>query len=92
MRAAATAESHPHGANEIGYDIRPPYVDSTHRVPITFVEGARDPVPVPGRTAALAATLPHSTHRVHPDADHYLPLTHAAWCAAQIAGQIDTQE
>ncbi|MGH3843813.1 MAG: alpha/beta fold hydrolase [Pseudonocardiaceae bacterium] len=51
-------------------------------VPITFLEGARDAVPVPGRTAALAATLPHSTHRVHPDADHYLPLTHAAWCAA----------
>lgn len=56
-------------------------------VPITLLEGTRDPVPVPGRAAELVAALPAAAHRMHPHAAHYLPMTDAAWCAGQIAAQ-----
>ncbi|MDQ2706454.1 MAG: alpha/beta hydrolase, partial [Actinomycetota bacterium] len=49
-------------------------------VPVTLLEGARDPVPVPGRAAALGVE-----HWVHPDATHYLPIIDAPWCVARIA-------
>lgn len=54
------------------------------QVPVTLVEGARDPVPVRGRTAELAGAVPGAEHRVHPTADHHLPMTDAPWCAEQI--------
>ncbi len=49
-------------------------------VPVLLTEGARDPVPVPGRSAGLANA--HSNVRVftHPSADHELPITDPAWC------------
>ncbi|MBW0090054.1 alpha/beta fold hydrolase [Pseudonocardia sp. KRD-184] len=56
-------------------------------VPISLLEGAHDPVPVPGRAAELLAAVPVGTHRVRPHAGHYLPMTGAAWCATQIAAQ-----
>lgn len=57
------------------------------RVPITFLEVARDPVPVPGRAAELIGALPAGAHHVHPHAAHYLPMTDVSWCAAQITMQ-----
>lgn len=60
-------------------------------IPITLVEAARDPVPVPGRAAAFAAALPAVRHEQHPTARHLLPLSDASWCAARIAvaGDLD---
>ena len=53
-------------------------------VPVALLEGARDPVPVPGRAAELATALPGIVRQVHPDATHYLPMTDAEWCVAHI--------
>jgi pimeloyl-ACP methyl ester carboxylesterase len=53
-------------------------------VPVVLAAGARDPVPVPGRAAELAAR--HANVRVvrHPSADHDLPLIDPGWCARQL--------
>ncbi len=55
---------------------------SARTVPVVLAEGARDPVPVPGRMAALADTFDTVTVRVHPSASHDLPIAYAAWCRA----------
>lgn len=57
------------------------------RVPITILEGARDPVPVPGRAAQIVADLPAAELHVHPYAAHHLPMTDVSWCAGRIATQ-----
>lgn len=49
--------------------------------PVALVEGAADPVPVPGRAAQLARGDAGVTYLVHPAAAHGLPLTHPDWCA-----------
>ena len=49
-------------------------------VPVLFAAGARDPVPVAGRTAELASRYPTVTDVTHPTADHDLPLADPAWC------------
>ena len=53
-------------------------------VTVTLAEGSRDPVPVSGRAATLAASLPGVAWMQHPGADHQLPITHGDWCAALI--------
>ncbi|MEO5832276.1 MAG: alpha/beta fold hydrolase [Nakamurella sp.] len=60
-------------------------------VPISLIEAARDPVPVPGRAVAFAASLPAVSYDEHPTAGHLLPLSDASWCAARIAvaGDLD---
>jgi pimeloyl-ACP methyl ester carboxylesterase len=60
-------------------------------IPITFLEAAQDPVPIPGRAAAFAAALPAVHYEPHPTAGHLLPLSDASWCAARIAvaGDLD---
>lgn len=50
------------------------------QVPVVLAEGAGDPVPVPGRSAALAAEHANVRAVTHPTADHELPITHPAWC------------
>ncbi len=55
--------------------------------PVALVEGAADPVPVPGRAAELARTTDEVTHLVHPTGDHGLPITHPDWCARAIASR-----
>ncbi len=54
------------------------------QVPVILAEGARDPVPVPGRADALA--VEHANVRVltHPTADHELPITDPAWSLAVV--------
>lgn len=54
--------------------------------PVLFAAGARDPVPVPGRTEGLAVRHPTISSATHPTAAHDLPLTQPAWCRALIAG------
>lgn len=57
-------------------------------VEVTLVEGTADPVPVPGRAAALAARLP-SVHVAPRPGGHDLPLTDPIWCADAIAARLD---
>ena len=45
---------------------------------VLLLEGARDPVPVPGRSHQLAKQLGVGWD-LHPSADHELPITHPAW-------------
>lgn len=52
---------------------------SDRGVPLMLVDGAADPVPVPGRARELAE-FPGVTARTHRGA-HDLPLTSAAWCS-----------
>jgi pimeloyl-ACP methyl ester carboxylesterase len=52
---------------------------ASRNVPVLLLEGARDRVPVPGRAAELAARYDNVEHRVHPTADHELPITQARW-------------
>ncbi|MBC7724166.1 MAG: alpha/beta fold hydrolase [Burkholderiaceae bacterium] len=54
------------------------------RVPVHLIDGADDPVPVPGRAAALEAAHPNVTAQIHPGR-HDLPLSDPAWCAEQVA-------
>lgn len=56
---------------------------------VVLIEGARDPVPVPGRAVRLARANGSVTHVVHPSADHGLPITHPDWCVRAISRQID---
>ncbi len=55
-------------------------------IPVTVAAGVADPVPVPGRAAALAATWTDVRHVTHPDGDHGLPLSDPGWCRQLIAG------
>lgn len=56
------------------------------RVPVLLLEGGRDPVPVPGRAAALAAAHPTVRLAVQPRAGHDLPLADPRWCVERIRG------
>lgn len=58
-------------------------------IPVILVEGSADPVPVPGRAAALAETAGSVRHLVLENATHMLPLTEGDWCAALLVKQID---
>ncbi|MHA6781785.1 alpha/beta fold hydrolase [Pseudonocardia saturnea] len=60
-------------------------------VPVTLAEGARDPVPVPGRAAELAAAAPTVRHLIHPTATHLMPLTEGGWCAGLITEHLDDE-
>lgn len=58
-------------------------------IPIILVEGGADPVPVPGRAAALAETAASVRHLVLENATHLLPLSEGDWCAALIVEHLD---
>jgi pimeloyl-ACP methyl ester carboxylesterase len=62
---------------------------ATAGVPVVLVEGGNDPVPVPGRAAALDEVTGSVRHLVRENATHLLPLTEGDWCAAFIVEQID---
>ncbi len=69
----------------------PSWQDSMERlvdrgVPVWMVNGARDPVPVPGLVDQLADEMPTIETRTHAHAGHDLPITYAAWCARLLAG------
>ncbi len=49
-------------------------------VPVVLADGARDAVPVPRRSAALASEHDNVRAVMHPAADHELPITHPGWC------------
>lgn len=49
-------------------------------IPVVLANGARDPVPVTGRSEQLARQHPTVTSVGHPTADHDLPLAEPAWC------------
>lgn len=53
-------------------------------VPVVLVEGGADPVPVPGRAAALVEANAGVSHVVRENATHLLPLSEGDWCAALI--------
>jgi pimeloyl-ACP methyl ester carboxylesterase len=55
-------------------------------VPVVLADGARDPVPVPGRSASLAATRANVRAAVHLSADHELPITDPDWCVSLVRG------
>ncbi len=52
--------------------------------PVVIADGIRDPVPVPGRSGALARRLPNVRHEIRQHADHLLPLTDPLWCLSLI--------
>ena len=56
---------------------------STRQVPVDLVDGASDPVPVPGRAKILAVRYSNVTERVHPGG-HDLPLSSPDWCTEYI--------
>lgn len=58
-------------------------------LPVVLVEGGADPVPVPGRAAALAGTAASVRHLVLKDATHLLPLSEGGWCAALLIEHLD---
>ena len=58
-------------------------------IPVILVEGGADPVPVPGRAAALAETAGSVRHLVLQNATHLLPLTEGDWCAALLVKHLD---
>lgn len=58
-------------------------------IPVILVEGGADPVPVPGRAAALAETAGSVRHRVLENATHLLPLSEGDWCAALLVEHLD---
>jgi pimeloyl-ACP methyl ester carboxylesterase len=60
-------------------------------ISIVLVEGGADPVPVPGRAAALAGSVVSVRHRVRENATHLLPLTEGAWCAALLVEHLDAR-
>lgn len=49
-------------------------------VPVLLADGARDPVPVPGRASELAARHRNIALATHAGAGHQLPITHPGWC------------
>ncbi|MGI8513418.1 MAG: alpha/beta fold hydrolase [Solirubrobacteraceae bacterium] len=55
-------------------------------VPVLLANGARDPVPVPGRAAGLALRHGNLEAVEHPTADHDLPISHPVWCVRALAG------
>jgi len=57
-------------------------------VPVMLVEGSADPVPVPGRAAALAGANASVRYLTRNDATHMLPLTEGEWCATLVAEQL----
>lgn len=54
-------------------------------VPVLLADGARDPVPVPGRAGELALRHRNVTVATHPGAGHQLPLSNPRWCADRLA-------
>lgn len=55
------------------------------RVPVILADGALDSVPVPNRSASLAAEHTNVHAVIHPEADHGLPIVYPAWCAALLS-------
>jgi len=53
-------------------------------VPVLLADGARDPVPVPGRAVELAASHVTVTVDTHATAGHQLPMTHPGWCVERL--------
>lgn len=53
-------------------------------VRVVLATGGQDPLSVPGLADALAARHVNVRSVARPDADHFLPLTHPAWCARWI--------
>lgn len=58
-------------------------------VPVVLVEGSVDPVPVPGRAAALADVTRTVRYVERTHATHMLPLTEGDWCANLVAEQLE---
>ncbi len=56
--------------------------------PVVLAEGVRDPVPVPGRAAALATLHANVDYVQHPTADHELPITDPEWCVRLARGAV----
>lgn len=56
-------------------------------VPVFLIDGDDDPVPVPGRAAALSATHGNIRASTHPGR-HDLPLAHPTWSAMQVEGLV----
>ena len=54
--------------------------------PVVVAEGARDPVPVPGRAVAQAALHAKVDYVQHRTADHELPITDPEWCVRLARG------
>jgi pimeloyl-ACP methyl ester carboxylesterase len=52
--------------------------------PVALLDGALDPVLVPGRAAEVAREHGTVTAVTHPTADHELPVTHPAWCLGHV--------
>lgn len=48
---------------------------------VVLADGADDRVPVPGRSADLAAAFPHVRAVTHPKAGHDLTVSYPDWCA-----------
>lgn len=53
---------------------------------VTLVEGSEDPVPVPGRAAALGSAYANVEVLVRDGAGHDLPIEDSAWAAALLGG------
>lgn len=58
-------------------------------IPVILVEGGADPVPVPGRAAALSEATESVRHLVLENATHLLPLSEGDWCAALLVEHLD---
>ena len=59
------------------------------RISIVLVEGGADPVPVPGRAAALAEAAVTVRHVIVEDGTHLLSLTEGDLCAAHIVDHLE---
>jgi pimeloyl-ACP methyl ester carboxylesterase len=59
-------------------------------VPVVLVEAGDDPIPVPGRAAALAEAAVSVRLLVRDKATHLLPLTEGDWCAALLLEHLAT--
>lgn len=60
---------------------------SQRNIPVLLVNGADDPVPVPGRTDQLAGSHPNVAAVSH-KGGHQLPLSDPDWCAATVVRAI----
>lgn len=58
-------------------------------IPVVLVESGADPVPVPGRAAALAGAARSVRHLAVENATHLLPLSEGDWCAALLVEHLD---
>jgi len=56
-------------------------------VTVLLADGARDPVPSPGRTSELATRYANVAIATHATAGHHLPITHPSWCVNLLTDQ-----